>query len=133
MVRASLGESTNQIGTAMRITRVTVRLWRNRYKSSYEQLKKVQREQPHKLRQEIQKTLSDEQRPGKPSTFTAKQKALIIALACQNPEELNLPFSRWTPTLLQKEVVKPGIVDSISVSEIGQFLKSAKFEAPSST
>jgi putative transposase len=34
-----------------------------------------------------------------------------------------VPFSHWTPGLLQKEAIKAGIVTSISVRHVGRILK----------
>jgi putative transposase len=44
-------------------------------------------------------------------------------MACEDPAKFGLPFSHWTPELLQIEVIKLGIVKSISVRHIGRFLK----------
>jgi putative transposase len=44
-------------------------------------------------------------------------------MACEDPGKFNVPFSHWSPALLQIEVIKLGIVASISVRQIGRFLK----------
>ena len=88
-----------------------------------EELKRIELETPHKLRSAIEKILSDAQRPGGPPKFKDEQVAAIIAMACEDPSNFDLPFSHWTPELLQIEVIKRGIVESISVRQIGRFLK----------
>ena len=78
--------------------------WRNRYAGASEELTKTEAETPRKLGSVIEKVLSDAPRAGAPCTFTDEQVACIIALACELPESLELPFSHWSPSLLRKEV-----------------------------
>jgi putative transposase len=106
-----------------------VKRWRDRYSARHEELKRTEVETPRKMRSVIEKTLSDEQRPGGPPKFTDTQVAAIIALACEDPAKHGLPFSHWTPGLLQIEAVKLGIIDSISVRQTGRFLKRKRFTA----
>jgi len=94
-----------------------------------EELCQIETETPHKLRRTIEKTLSDEQRPGGPSTYSDEQVAAIIAVSCEDPSKFGLPFSHWTPSLLQSEVIKMGIVDNISVRHVGRLLKRTGFTA----
>ena len=127
VLMASRGMSNNGIRHETGLERKTIRRWRDRYLNSFEELRRTEDETPHKLRSVMQNILSDEQRAGGPSKFTDAQVATIIALACEDPSKLELPFSHWTPELLQIEVVKRGIVDSISVRQIGRFLKRERF------
>ena len=129
ILRASDGESNIEISRQMQMNRENVTKWRNRYAAASEELAKTEAETPRKLRGIIESVLSDAPRPGTPSTFTDEQVACIIALACELPENLGLPFSHWSPSLLQKEVIKRGIVESISAIHIGRFLKGARFKA----
>jgi hypothetical protein len=73
------------------------------------------------LRQLIEQTLSDAPRTGAPATFTPEQVCLLIALACEKPPE---HLSQWSRTSLVQEAIKRNIVDSISPTSIGRFLKS---------
>jgi putative transposase len=57
--------------------------------------------------------------------------AAIIELACEAPMKLGLPFSNWSPKLVQIEAKKLGIVESISVRQEGRFLKYAGIKAAS--
>ena len=111
------------------MNRENVTKWRNRYAGASEELWKTEEESPRKLRGLVEKILSDAPRCGAPSTFTDEQVACIIALACELPENLGLPFSHWSPSLLQKEVINRGIVESISAVHVGRFLKGAGFKA----
>ena len=116
-------------GIAIKLDKGSVREWRNRYASAREELAKTEAETPKKLRGMIEKVLSDAPRPGTPSTFTDEQVACIIALACELPENLGLPFSHWSPSLLRKEAINRGIVESISAVHVGRFLKGTRFKA----
>jgi len=122
---ASKGMTNNEIERRMDLDPHTIKIWRDRYGAKYDELQKTELERPHKMRSLIEKILSDERRPGGPSKFKDEQVAAIIALACEEPSKFDLPFSHWTPRLLQIEAVKLGIVDSISVRQVGRFLKGA--------
>jgi putative transposase len=131
ILHASKGCSNNSIEKQMGIDAKTVKLWRDRYSREYEELRRIEAEVPHKIRSAIKRLLSDEQRPGRSATFTDEQVAAIIAMACQAPEKLGVPCSHWTPGLLQIEVINRGIVSSISVRQIGRFLKRQRPPAAS--
>ena len=123
ILMAAEGWNNNSIERTLRIGPKTVKRWRDRYSNRYTELQRTETGTPHKLRGFIIEVLSDEQRPGKPPTFTDEQVAAIMAMACEDPAKFDLPFSHWTPGLLQIEVVKLGIVERISVRQIGRFLK----------
>ena len=128
---ANAGKSNSDISEEVGIVRGQVREWRKRYASAREELSRIEAESPKKLRGTIEKTLSDMPRPGAPSTLTDEQKACIIALACELPENLGLPFSHWSPSLLRIELLDRGIVESISAVHVGRFLKESRFKASS--
>jgi len=129
ILNAAEGWSNNTIEEKMDIDPKTVKLWRDRYSAQYEELKRIETETPHKIRSAIEKVLSDAPRPGGPTKFTEGQVAAIIAMACEEPSKLGLPFSHWTPEILQIEVIKLGIVESISIRQIGRFFKRKRFTA----
>jgi len=129
IVLADLGHTNNDIERMLGIAGETVTKWRNRYAAAKKELAKIEEENPRKLRSKIEKILSDEPRSGKPAKFTDEQVACIIALSCQKPEELGLPFSHWTASLLRDEAIKREIVTSISATQISRFLKRKRFKA----
>jgi putative transposase len=67
--------------------------------------------------------LSDAPRCGAPATFTPEVICQIIALACQDPETLDVPISHWSQSELARQSVARGIVKSISHGSVGRFLK----------
>jgi len=123
LLLAAQGYSNNAIKREMGLDFTTIKRWRDRYGCKSEELKRTETETPWKMRSLVTDILSDEQRPGCPPTFTDEQVAAIIALACEDPVQRDLPFSHWTPGLLQIETIKLGIVTSISVRQVGRFLK----------
>jgi putative transposase len=123
VLKAAKGWSNNSIERGMGLDAKVVKQWRDRYGAQYEELKHAEAETPRKIRSLLESILSDKQRPGCPSTLQDSQVAAIPALACEDPAKHWLPFSHWTPGLLQIEVIKVGIVASISVRQIGRFLK----------
>lgn len=68
--------------------------------------------------------LQDEERSGTPTTFSIEQVVELFALACSNPEDYGRPISHWTSWELAEEMVKQGIVESISPRHVGRLLES---------
>lgn len=66
--------------------------------------------------------LSDLPRPGAPDTFTPEQLCQIVAIACEAPAVYGRPITHWTPRELRDEVLKQGIVATISERHIGRLL-----------
>jgi len=123
VIRASEGASNNAIEREMQIDKNQVKRWRDRYGNKQDYILLIEKEYPHKLRSTIIEALSDSPRSGSPATFRDEQVAAIIAMACESPEKFDLPVSHWTPGLLQRKAIELGIVEDISVRQVGRFLK----------
>jgi putative transposase len=101
-----------------------VGIWRRRWQKAFDHLVRVEcLEKSSALPDAIAEVLGDLPRAGCGGTFTAEQIARIIAVACETPEKSGRPVSHWTPRELADEVMKRGIVPSISVRHVGRFLK----------
>ena len=72
--------------------------------------------------------LTDDARPGAPGKFTPEQVTRILAVACEPPEKSGRPITHWTAFELADEVVKRGIVASISTSQVGRYLREAAMQ-----
>lgn len=75
----------------------------------------------------IEERLSDLPRPGSPCKITPEQWCKIMAVCCTSPQEYSYPITHWSGQELAKEVVKQGIVESISVSHLNDFLKKQNY------
>jgi hypothetical protein len=53
----------------------------------------------------------------------------IMALACEDPETLDVPISHWSQSELARQSVARGIVKSISHGSVGRFLKRGRSQA----
>lgn len=128
------GESNSNIVKKIGCHRNTVTKWDRRWRGKQALLAEAEKEAtPQAYRKIIKAALMDEERSGRPNTFTAEQLCQIIAVACQSPEELGCPVTHWTPQELALEVVKQNIVESISVRHIERFLKGVRPETTSLT
>ena len=83
---------------------------------------------PKQLREAVSRLLADKPRPGSPGVFTAEQICQLLAIACETPPER---LSHWTQPELAKTLVNRGVVESISASSVGRFLKSGGFKTTS--
>jgi putative transposase len=114
------------------LTRVTVRLWRDRWLAATRALQRVEQDQaPQQLRRFLEHLLNDAPRPGTPATFTPEQIVQIVAVACEPPEESARPISHWTTRELADEVKNRRIVADISPRSVGRFLKRGRVAAAS--
>ena len=71
----------------------------------------------------VEERLDDLPRPGAPPRLTANQICQIQQLACEKPEESGRPISQWTSREIAAEVIKRGIVDTISARHSARILK----------
>ncbi len=111
---AAQGDSNSKIARALSIHIDTARLWRDRWVLlqglDVEQLSIAER-------------LVDIPRPGKPSQITAEQRCQIAALACETPAASERPISQWTEREIADELMKRGIIASISPRHAARLLK----------
>jgi putative transposase len=110
------------------LSRMTVRLWRNRWNLAFPALLKAEKTASAKqLSALIEDVLDDDDRPGTPPSFTPEQVVGIIACACEPPEKSGRPISHWTTRELADEVKKRQIVSDIHPTTVGLFLKRGGF------
>lgn len=118
------GHKNEDIAKQLDCERHGVGIWRRRWQYYFEQLTVIEcAEKPAALREAIEEVLSDLPRAGCGGTFTADQIALILAVACEPPDKSGRPVTHWTSRELADEVIKRGIVTTISVRQVGRFLK----------
>jgi transposase len=118
-----------QISYALDLAKSTVRKWRKQWLQNEERLLLVdEREKGLNYVRIILEILSDGPRSGAPNTFTAEQVCQIMSLACERPEDGDLPISHWSLNSLVNEIISRGIVETISRSRVASFLKSRRHQ-----
>ena len=111
--RLDEGRSYNSIAAEMHTSRNVVRLWCRRW------LKTAS------LGMTVRDRLKDASGRGAPLTFGSEVRATIFSLACEKPENSDRPISRWTAREIADELVKRGLVQSISPRHVSRILKKA--------
>ena len=129
ILMACNGSLNINIAKEIGLARKQVGRWRRRWQQSFDALVAVECcESQAALRRAIEDILGDAPRSGSPGTFTAEQVTLILAVACEPPEQSGRPIDRWTHRELADEAVRRGIVSSISVSQVGRYLLEAELQ-----
>lgn len=110
------GKNHREIARSLEINRQMARLWRNRWlESNGKDLSILER-------------LQDQERVGAPVKFSMEQVIELFALACSPPEDYGRPISHWTSQELASEIMKQGIIESISVRHVGRLLEEAELK-----
>ena len=117
------GLLNEQISLQVGMNRQQVGVWRQRWRDAWDALCLWECTDSHRLRGGILEVLSDAPRPGAPGTFTAEQVSEIVALACEPPELSGRPINRWTLRELRDEAIGRGIVQTISIAQLGRYLQ----------
>lgn len=121
--------TNEQIAQRVGLERHQVGVWRKRWQENWERLMLIECQDTRAaLERAIHETLSDAPRPGSPGQFTPEQITRIIALACEPPEQSGRPITHWTHQELAAEAQVRGIVDSISSTQVGRYLREAKLK-----
>jgi len=68
------------------------------------------------------------ERVGAPVKFSMEQIIELFALACSPPLDYGRPISHWTPRELADEMIKQGIIQSISVRHVVRLLEEAELK-----
>jgi putative transposase len=130
---AADGASNASSAVRLGLDRNTVRTWRYRWWSGAKALSAAAAvgDSEKALRRRIESLLTNAPHPGTPGEFSAEQLAQLISVACEAPEDAGHPVTHWTPRALADEVIKRGIVKSISPRTVGRFLKRSRSQTPS--
>lgn len=119
VLAAAEGKSNSQIVLELGLSMNTVRLWRERWALL----------QPIPLSDlSAEERLEDLPRPGAPLQITADQRCQIEKLACELPEQSGRPLSHWTNREIADEIIKRGIVETISPRHAGRLLKRSRHQ-----
>lgn len=133
ILRSANDEQNIDQAAALGIELQRVGRWRKRFSLAQKVLalveKESEKERPLELK--IREILGDKYRPGTPAKFTPEQVTTMIALACHQPSELNLPISHWTGDELARQSVAMGIVEGISGRHLSRFLKRSRHSTAS--
>ncbi len=114
VLAAADSHNNSQIARSLDLEVDTVRLWRNRWLSFA----------PIPLPDfSLDERLSDVPRSGRPIQITAEQRCQIVALACEAPKDAGRPISQWTGREIADEVIKRGILPTISGRHAARLLK----------
>ena len=116
ILMASEGQNHREIARNLDINRQMARLWRNRWLET----------DPKDL--SIHQRLQDSERVGAPVKFSMEQVIELFALACSPPEDYGRPISHWTARELADEIIKRGIIESISIRHVGRLLAEAELK-----
>jgi transposase len=122
VVDAAAGHSNCQIAREHGVSLDTVRLWRERWLilSPIPELS-------------VEERLEDAPRPGRKARISSEQVCQIMALACEKPAESKRPISQWSGSELADEIIRRGIVESISARHALRLLKRGLSNRTSST
>lgn len=116
ILMASEGQNHREIARNLDINRQMARLWRNRWLET----------DPKDL--SIHQRLQDSERVGAPVKFSMEQVIELFALACSPPSDYGRPISHWTARELTDEIIKRGIIESISIRHVGRLLAEAELK-----
>jgi transposase len=129
IVLAFDGLLNEEIALRVGLTHRQVGRWRRRWAKAWNPLVELECcESRADLRRGIEAVLSDEPRPGAPGKFTPEQVTQILAVACETPEKSGRPITHWTLQELVDEVIKRGIVKSISPAQVSRYLREAALQ-----
>jgi transposase len=111
---AAIGKNNREIANELQVSLDTARLWRQRWLD----LQPISADDLS-----IEERLDDLPRPGAPPRLTANQICQIQQLACEKPEKSGCPISQWTSREIAAEIIRRGIVDTISARHSARILK----------
>ncbi len=116
------GKSNKQVSQELGHSWEKAKRWRYRWIQIQPELDTIETAtDAKKVRWELEKAiregLSDAERSGSPGKFSAHDYCQIMGVSLEDPNLSGRPISHWGLTELTDEVIKRGIVESISRSQ----------------
>lgn len=122
VLAAAAGKNNSQIAREWGVSLDMVRLWRERWLML----------EPFRLEDlSVEERLEDLPRSGAPARITADQRCRIEQLACEQPGASGRPITHWTNREIADEIMKQGIVETISARHAGRLLKRGGYQTAS--
>jgi transposase len=129
IILAFEGLLNEDIARRVGLTHRQVGRWRRRWANAWDRLIDIECcESRADLRRAIEAVLRDEPRPGAPGKFSPEQVTQILAVACEPPAKSDRPITHWTVQELTDEVIRRGIVESISPAQVYRYLREAALQ-----
>jgi putative transposase len=131
---AANGLSNTEISLKLHLNRESIIRWRKRWAHAFPRLKALENNPliPEKeLLSQIESVFQDAERCGAPPTYKEEQIVQIIAIACEDPQLSEKPFSHWSQQELANEAIRRKIVNFVSPRSVGRFLKRGPVTASS--
>ena len=114
VLAAADGHPLVRIAEQVGLSRESVRFWRDRWVALQDlPLEEVR----------VAQRLADAPRPGAPARITTEQVCQVVALACEAPATSGRPISQWTHQEIADEIMRRGIVPSISPRHAARLVK----------
>jgi transposase len=114
VLAAAEGRSLVRIAEQVGLSRESVRLWRDRWLALGD---------IPLAEMSVALRLPDAPRSGAPARITAERVCRVVALACEAPSTSGRPVSRWTNREVADEIVRRGIIPSISPRHAARLVK----------
>jgi transposase len=114
ILKAAEGKNNAEIGREIEQSIDMVRLWRRRWL----ELAAIGVDDLS-----VEERLEDLPRPGAPSRLSADQVCRLEQMACEAPDKTGRPISQWTGREIADELIKRGIVETISPRHAARLLK----------
>ena len=114
ILAAAAGSNNAQIARQLAVDVDTARLWRGRWLG----LAAVPLAELS-----VAERLEDAPRSGGPCRISGEQVCQLTALACEAPQGSDRPISQWSGREIADEVIKRGIVETISPRHAARLLK----------
>jgi putative transposase len=114
VLAAAEGQRLVRIAEQVGLSRESVRLWRDRW---------VALQDIPLAALSVEQRLADAPRPGAPARITAEQVCQVVALACEAPAASGRPISQWTHQEIAAEIMRRGIVATISPRHAARLVK----------
>lgn len=129
LLRASQGYSNSQISRDLGLTLPTVRSWRCRWESHYEQIcayekgMGIQGLSSRNYLQVLLNHLRDLPLSCTRKIISMEEEQQIVALDSEKPQDYGIEMTDWTHEMLAKVAIARGIVEKISGRHVGNILK----------
>ncbi len=121
------GLRNNEIATEVGLGQRFVGRWRRRWAKAWNSLVEIEcGKTKTDLTAAIDEILRDEPRTGARPKFSVEQITQILAVAREPPPNRDQESGDWTAHELAVEVVRRGIVASISASQVRRYLREAE-------